>query len=72
MQHVTFTKTPANFDRYIKQSTGLLQNIGYYYTQSSTDMQNKLIEVIFPEKLIFTGNWYNKTKEAFNVIWIML
>lgn len=69
MQHATFVKTPANFDRYISYSLGLLKDLSYYYAEAEPEVKNKLIGVVFPEKLTFLNNWYNttKTNEAYSI-----
>lgn len=70
MQHATFTKVPANFNRYVTYSCGLLQNLSQYYVDSLPTIQNKLVGLIFPEKLTFTGKEYKttKTNEVFTLI----
>ncbi len=69
MQHAIFVKTPANFDRYISYSLGLLKDLSYYYAEAEPEIKNKLIGVVFPEKLTFLNNWYNttKTNEAYSI-----
>lgn len=70
MQHASFTKVSPDFEKYVSYSTGLLQNLSYYYTTSLPSVQHKLIGLIFPEKLTFTGTVYQTTKinEAFSLI----
>lgn len=70
MIHTTFIKTPPNFDRYITYSTGLLQNISNYYMEAEPSIQNRLIGLIFPENLTFTGEEYKteKTNETLALI----
>jgi site-specific DNA recombinase len=70
MQHATMPKTPPDFNRYISYSSNLMQNLSNYYTAAIPSTQNRLIGLIFPEKLTFTGTEYKttKTNEAFSLI----
>jgi len=67
MQHITVSKVPDNFNNYISYSSELLQNISYYYANAKPSTQSKMVGLIFPENITFTGTGYKttKTNEAF-------
>ena len=73
MQHATVNKLPADFNNYISYSCGLIQNLSSYYANAQPSVQNKLIGLIFPEKITFTGSQYKttKTNEVFNLICVV-
>ena len=62
MQHVGIATVPPDFSKYVSYSCGLMSNLSSYYANASATTQNKLIGLIFPEKLIFTGIEYQTTK----------
>ena len=70
MQHATFAKVPADFNHYISYSCGLLQNLSNYWVTALPSTQNKLIGLIYPENVTFTGEEYKttKTNEVFSLI----
>ena len=70
MQHIAVSKLPADFNNYISYSCGLMQNLSNYYANSQPSTKNKLIGLIFPEKITFTGSQYKttKTNEVFQLM----
>lgn len=70
MQHATFAKVPPEFKNYISYSCGLLKNLSNYYANALPSTQNKLVGLIFPENLVFTGSEYKtvKTNEVISLI----
>jgi site-specific DNA recombinase len=69
-KHSTVTKVPPHFDEYLNYSSQLIKNLSNYYNSSSPETKGKLISLIFPEKLIFTGEEYKteKVNEVINLI----
>ncbi len=70
MKHTAITKIPANFNSYLSYSCGLIQNLSHHYTTSLPTVQNKLVGLIFPEKLTFTGKEYKTDK--FNEVFALM
>ena len=70
MQHATFAKIPPELNNYITYGCGLIKNISNYYVNSLPPIKHKLIGLIFPEKITFTGTAYktNKLNEIFNLM----
>ena len=53
---VQLNSDDINLDTRISDCVKLLSNIGNYYTERDTDIKQKIVSSIFPEKLIFDKN----------------
>jgi site-specific DNA recombinase len=60
-------KIVPEFNTYLTNSTSLISNIDYYYSECDTEIKKKLIGSIFPEKIYFENGSYRTTNinEAF-------
>lgn len=52
----------SGFAEYTKFGFSLLSNLSYYYNQSNLENKQKMIGLIFPEKLVFSNSSYRTTK----------
>ena len=52
----------TGFNEYSRFGFSLLSNLSYYYNQSNLENKQKMIGLIFPEKLVFTNSSYRTTK----------
>lgn len=51
-----------NYDERIDDCLELLLNLGKYYKTKNTEIKQKIIGSVFPEKLVFENNEYRTTK----------
>ena len=52
----------SGFAEFTKFGFSLLSNLSYYYNQSNLENKQKMIGLIFPEKLVFSNSSYRTTK----------
>ena len=55
-------KSENGFAEYSRFGFSLLSNLSYHYNQANLANKQKLIGLIFPEKLIFSNGTYRTTK----------
>ena len=55
-------KSENGFAEYSRFGFSLLSNLSYHYNQSNLENKQKMIGLIFPEKLVFSNSTYRTTK----------
>lgn len=63
--------TESNFEKYLKFGFTLISNLGDYYNEASFSIKQKMIGLIFPEKLIYQDETY-RTKRLHPVIELII
>ena len=68
-----YKQEERGFDRYLKYGITLLSNLKEYYTSATTDGKQKILGLIFSEKLIFeSGNYRtNEGNELLSLIYTL-
>ncbi len=61
-EELQFRQGIENYDTKIDDCLDLLLNIDKYYVAKNTEVKQKIIGSVFPEKLIFENNEYRTTK----------
>ena len=59
-----YEKMECGYKDYCRFVISLLNNLHEYYTAASLDNKLKMIGLIFPEKLVFTNNSFQTTKQS--------
>ena len=54
----------SGFKEYLKYNVSLMSNLNQYYTTATIDNKQKLLGLMFPEKLVFSNNEFQTTKES--------
>ena len=63
MEKLSFTNTnKSTFQEYFKYSLSFLNNLGKHYANASTNIKQRIVSSIFPEKLIFSEKKYRTPK----------
>jgi len=58
-------ESSTNYMKYLKESLNLLENLEYHYEHVNWEEKQKLLKILFPEKLIFkNGQFINPSKEG--------
>jgi hypothetical protein len=56
--------TDSGFKEYVKYNISLMSNLNYYYSTASLDNKQKMLGLMFPEKLVFVNNEFQTVKES--------
>ncbi|MEO7265232.1 MAG: hypothetical protein ABIW38_09980, partial [Ferruginibacter sp.] len=54
----------SGFKEYIKYNISLMSNLKQYYSTATLDSKQKMLGLMFPEKLVFSNNEFQTTKES--------
>jgi hypothetical protein len=55
--------------KYLKENLSLLENLEYHYEHASFDERQKLLKILFPEKLIYQdGRFINPSKDGISLL----
>ena len=56
--------TDSGFKEYTKYNVSLMSNLKQYYSTATLDNKQKMLGLMFPEKLVFTNKEFQTTKES--------
>jgi site-specific DNA recombinase len=57
-------KMESGFGEYAKYGISLLSNVDQYYNTASLDNKQKMLGLMFPEKLVFSNNTFQTIKPS--------
>jgi hypothetical protein len=62
-------QSTTNYIKYLKESLNLLENLEYHYEHVNWEEKQKLLKILFPEKLIFkNGQYINPSKDGISLL----
>jgi len=62
-------QSTTNYMKYLKESLNLLENLEYHYEHVNWEEKQKLLKILFPEKLIFkNGKYINPSKDGISLL----
>ncbi len=59
-----YRKMESGFNEYAKYGISLLSNVDQYYNTASLDNKQKMLGLMFPEKLVFSNNTFQTIKPS--------
>jgi hypothetical protein len=62
-------ESSTTYMKYLKESLSLLENLEYHYEHASWEEKQKLIKVLFPNKLIYKdGRFINPSQDGISLL----
>jgi DNA invertase Pin-like site-specific DNA recombinase len=62
-------ESETGYMKYLRESLPLLENLDYHFEKASFDDRQKLLKILFPEKLIFdNGHFINPSKDGISLL----
>jgi hypothetical protein len=62
-------QSTTNYMKYLNESLNLLENLEYHYEHVNWQEKQKLLKILFPEKLIFkNGQYINPSKDGISLL----
>ena len=58
-------KQVSNFEKYLKSTMTLIENLDQYYIKGSVQEKQKLVAMLFPENIVYTGEAYMVSTDNF-------
>ena len=62
-------QSTTSYMKYLNESLNLLENLEYHYEHVNWEEKQKLLKILFPEKLIFkNGHYINPSKDGISLL----
>jgi hypothetical protein len=62
-------QSTTNYMKYLKESLNLLENLEYHYEHVNWEEKQKLLKILFPDKLIFKNiQFINPSKDGISLL----
>jgi len=65
----TLKESETGYMKYLRESLTLLENLDYHFENASFEDRQKLLKILFPDKLIFdNGHFINPSKDGISLL----